>query len=107
MESWIIYGLILAIIYAVWTILLENTSKKLNNCFCFTLLIYIIAGLIALIYYFIHIKYTCTHGHSIRENLDVLDWKIISIIIIVAALIILSYKTINVSFKKDINMINV
>lgn len=107
MELWFIYGLIIAIMYALWSVLLENVSKNNKNCLCLILYIYILVGIISFIYLLYHIKYNCCHGTNLKDNLSNFDRSSIFKIIIVSFLIFISFIIINICFKKNINIVNV
>ena len=107
MKSWFIYGFIIAIIYAIWSILIEDVTKKNKNCLCITLYIYILVGIISLIYLFYHSMHECHHGSNMKDNLLQFNKSSILKIISVSFLVITSFILLNYCFKNDINVLNV
>jgi drug/metabolite transporter (DMT)-like permease len=67
MNSVTYYIILIIVMYALWTIILEGISKKYSTCFCITLKIYIFAGVIALLLMHYHVKNGCSHHESLTE----------------------------------------
>lgn len=67
MNTSLYYIILIIVMYAIWTIIIEAISKKYSNCFCITLKIYIFAGVISLLLMYFHIKNGCTHHESLTE----------------------------------------
>ena len=67
MNSVTYYIILIIVMYAIWTIIIEAISKKYSNCFCITLKIYIFAGVIALLLMHYHVKNGCSHHESLTE----------------------------------------
>ena len=61
------YIILIIVMYALWTIILEGISKKYSTCFCITLKIYIFAGVISLLLMYFHVKNGCKHHESLME----------------------------------------
>ena len=68
MQLWIKYSIFIAIIYAIWTILWELLIKKnKSECYCQSLKVYIIAGIVAFLFLVYHIKNKCEHHNNITD----------------------------------------
>lgn len=68
MQLWVKYSILIAIIYALWTILWELLIKQSKSeCYCHSLKVYIIAGIIAFLFLIYHIKNKCKHHKNIKE----------------------------------------
>lgn len=67
MNTSLYYIILIIVIYAIWTIIIEAIAKKYSNCFCITLKIYIFAGVISLLLMYFHTKNGCKHHESLNE----------------------------------------
>lgn len=67
MNTSLYYIILIIVMYAMWTIIIEAISKNYSNCFCITLKIYIFAGIISLLLMYFHTKNGCKHHESITE----------------------------------------
>jgi drug/metabolite transporter (DMT)-like permease len=67
MNTGLYYIILIIIMYAIWSIMIEAITKKYSNCFCITLKIYIFAGAIALLLMYFHVKNGCTHHESLTQ----------------------------------------
>lgn len=68
MQLWIKYSILIAILYTLWTILWEFTLKQNKpKCYCSSLKIYIIAGIIAFLFLIFHIKSNCAQHAKISD----------------------------------------
>lgn len=68
MQIWIKYSILIAIIYTLWTILWEILLKNSKSkCFCRSLKVYIIAGVISFLFLIYHIKNNCNHHNTISD----------------------------------------
>jgi uncharacterized membrane protein len=90
MEEWLMYSLIVVIIYTVWTILYEEILKKHDDCACMPLKMYMIVGILALIYFIYHVKHECKHGDKITHSLKSTNSKVFIYISIIAVFVLLS-----------------
>jgi uncharacterized membrane protein len=68
MQSWIKYSIIIAILYAIWTIMWESLIKNnKKDCYCLALKIYLITGIIVFIFLIFHAKLTCKDHNGVID----------------------------------------
>ena len=68
MQLWLKYSILIAVIYTLWTILWEFLLKKSKSkCYCHSLKVYIMAGVIAFLFLIYHIKTKCEHHENIID----------------------------------------
>jgi uncharacterized membrane protein len=68
MEPWIKYSVLIAVFYTLWTILWEFLIKKNSSkCFCLSLKVYIMAGVIAFLFLIFHVKNKCDNHDTISD----------------------------------------
>lgn len=68
MQLWLKYSILIAVIYTLWTILWEFLIKKSKSkCYCNSLKVYVIAGIIAFVFLIYHIKTKCKHHENITD----------------------------------------
>ncbi len=90
MEEWLVYSLIVVIIYTVWTLLYEEIVKKHDDCACMPLKMYMIVGVLALIFFIYHVKHECKHGDKISSCIKSTNTKVFIYISVIAIFILLS-----------------
>lgn len=68
MQLWLKYSIIIAVIYTLWTILWEILIKKnKTKCYCLSLKVYVIVGIIAFLFLIFHIKSNCNDHKKITD----------------------------------------
>ena len=88
MHLWIKYSILIAILYTLWTILWEFLIKNnKSKCYCLSLKVYVIAGIIAFLFLIFHIKSNCTNHENIIDIFK--EPKSIYVIFIVISICIL------------------
>ncbi len=88
MELWIKYSILIAVIYTLWTILWEFLLKKSKSkCYCHSLKVYIMAGIVAFLFLIYHIKTKCDHHNKISDIFK--ESKLIYTLFIVISICIL------------------
>jgi len=88
MQLWLKYSIFIAVLYTLWTILWELLIKKSKSkCYCQSLKVYIVAGIIAFLFLIFHIKSNCGHHEKISDIFK--ESKSIYILFIVISVCIL------------------
>lgn len=88
MQEWIKYSILIAVLYTLWTVFWEFLIKKnKSTCYCLSLKVYIMAGVIAFLFLIYHVKTSCEYHEKISDIFK--EPKSIYILFIVISICIL------------------
>ena len=104
MELWIKYSIGIAVLYTLWTLLWEFLVKEnKSKCYCLSLKVYIMAGIIAFLFLIYHVKSKCDHHDTFSDIFKETKSMYLIFIIIAICILISNYYWVK-AIQSDINI---